>query len=619
MKKDTQISLILEKLPKNPWIYQFLNASGKIIYIGKAVNLKNRVSSYFKKNAPLNFAKKKMIGEIVDIHYIVTNTENDCLILEHTLVKKHQPKYNVLLKDDKNYLYIKFTSEPIARIITTRQKTNAWEYFWPYISGGHVKNILKIIKKSLGYRSCNLVFKNTETGMTFTGKSNMKIPCIDYYIKRCSGPCLLEKDKIEAYKEAINQAKSILKWNFQNVIADLEMKMKEKAKALKFEEAQEIKEDIISFRSLDESQSVRDFVEGNYDVINYIEKYDKFYVWIIEIRESKITWFQNIEVEAKLGESPEEILAIVIENLEALHQEEKKKIHYILPKEVPDSSLSKYIEVPKLGGKVDMLKLCYKNIYEYAHKKYLASLSTKSWTKKTQENILSTLWYEVKNKDIVFECNDISHFSGTHTVASRSVIENGKPNPSKYRKFNIKTLSDNQIDDFNSLREIIERRLKELLEKKNLPDLIIIDWGKWQLSSVMEIVKNFEYQYKDHPSHLELLQNLQICSLAKREEEVFLPYQDSSILFPRDTEELRLIQKIRDEAHRFAITFNREKRIKATTKNILDSLPWFWPKTRKKVLKQFGSVDTLKDIKKEELWIYLNKAQIETLENHGII
>lgn len=254
--------------------------------------------------------------------------------------------------------------------------------------------------------------------------------------------------------------------------------MRKKASELKFEEAKEIKESIESVQSLENTQIVRDFVDGDFDVINYIEKYEKFFIGVIEIRESKITGYQNYIVEANLEETKKEILTQFIETTLAKNEGNKEKVTLLIPEEVESEyidSFKKYVEVPKIGAKLEILKLCYKNIYEYAYKKHLASLSTKSYTKQTQKNLLETLGYEVKNKDIVFECNDISHLSGSHTVASRSIIENGKPNPSKYRKFNIKTLPDGKIDDFASMREIITRRLKELIEKRNLPDLIIID------------------------------------------------------------------------------------------------------------------------------------------------
>lgn len=618
---DKKIETILKGLPKWPGIYQFINASKKIIYIWKAVNLKNRVSSYFKKNAPLNFAKKKMLNEIKDIEYILTNTENDSLVLEHTLVKKHQPKYNVLLKDDKNYVYIKITAEPVERILTTRQKLWWWEYFWPYISWGHTKNILKVIKKSFWYRSCNLIFKkNIKNGsLEISWMVNMKIPCIDYYIKRCAWPCLLEKDKVETYKKNIQNAREILKGNYSETLKKLEEEMKIKAKELKFEEAWEIKNDIISLKSLDDSQSVRDFIEWNYDIVNYIKKYERFFIGVIEIRESKITWYRNIEIESKLEESDQEILAFFLESLESEHQQVWEKIQYVIPGEIETLSFQKKLEIPKVWWKLDMLKLCYKNIYEYANKKHLASLSTKWFTKKNQENILSTLGYIPINKSILFECNDISHLSWSHTVASRSIIESGKVNTAKYRKFNIKTLDNGKIDDFSSLKEIIERRLKELIEKKNIPDLIIIDGGKWQLWSVMKIIDAYKSHFLDDKENLEILEKLQICSLAKQQEEVFLPNNSTSIMFDKNSDELRLLQKIRDEAHRFAITFNKEKRIKTQTKNLLESIPWIWPTTRKKLLKTYGSVDALLWVDKNELKKILTSSQIESLEAHGII
>lgn len=644
--------VLLKNIPKSPWIYKFLDEKETIIYIGKSVHLKNRVNNYFNGTSKLNFAKKKMVSEIKNIEYIVTNNETESLILEHTLVKKHQPKYNILLKDDKNYLYIKITNETIPHILSTRIKYGKWEYFGPYVSGNYVKNILKTIKRLFWYRSCNINFnllpslKEEDWGgikmysstekIGIQSLGGTKIPCIDYYIKRCSGPCLLTKESIQSYQNSIEQIKLFLSGNHNETLKSLEKEMSEKAKALKFEEAQEVKESIDAIKSLENTQIVRDFVDGDFDVINFIEKYEKVFIGVIEIRESKITWYKNYEVESHLEETGEEILTQFIENTLASYQEQKEKITLLVPQEIHSEyidSLRKYIEAPKIGSKLEILKLCYKNIYEYAYKRHLASLSTKSYTKQTQKNLLEILGYEVKNKDILFECNDISHLSGSHTVASRSVIENGKPNPSKYRKFIIKTLEDGKIDDFASMREIMTRRLKELVQKKNLPDLIIIDGGKWQLWAVMQIIEEFKESFLlyqrgingDFSSSEDLwdiqfiLSSLQICSLAKQEEEVFLPYQSESIKLKKDSEELQLIQKIRDEAHRFAITFNRDKRITSMKKNILESIPWIWPKTRSKLLREFWSILHLKNVEKDELKKYLHQNQIEALEDHWII
>jgi excinuclease ABC subunit C len=250
--------------------------------------------------------------------------------------------------------------------------------------------------------------------------------------------------------------------------------------------------------------------------------------------------------------------------------------------------------------------MCYKNIYEYAYKAHIDSLSTKWFTKSTMKSLLDILWYKQINNNIVFECNDISHISWNHTVASRSIIENWKTNSSKYKKYKIKSLEEQKIDDFNSMREVITRRLKEIEKIWNIPDLIIIDGWKWQLSSVIEIISKTNIK-------------LQVVWIAKREEELFLPWKNKPIVLSKDSNELRLVQKIRDEAHRFAITFNRDSRIKSMKKNILEELPWFWVKTRKKILNKYWNIEKLKWINKNELSKILNKTQIETLDNHWLI
>ncbi len=656
----------LKTLPSSPWIYQFIDKNNKIIYIWKSVNLKARVNSYFNGKAKLNFAKKKMVEQVADIKTIITNNETESLILENTLIKKHQPKYNILLKDDKNHLYIKITDESIPRILKSRRKTKSWTYFWPYVSTNSVNNILKFIRKIFTYRSCNIVFANTseqkiavtpfswegekkiaelmpvmkDRGITIKSTNGLKIPCIDYYIKRCSWPCLLEQDKIDEYLKSIEKIKNFLKWNIGQIIENLEKDMKQFAQKLEFEKAKEVKNIIDSIKSIWEHQIVRDLVEWHYDVINYLERYEKKYIGHIKIRNSKIEWLFNYEIKTKLEENIDDILKTFIERLYAENIEKNKKVIFLISKDIKikNEEIKNITEIPKIWAKTELLKLCYKNVYEYAYKKHINSLSTKWFTKKTMQNLLEKLWYKQINKTITFECNDISHLSWTHTVASRSVIENWKTANSKYRKFKIKTLESLEIDDFKSLREIIERRLKEIIKLWNLPDLIIIDWWKWQLSSVNKIIQNYQKDF-------EMLKEIQVCSIAKKEEEIFIveniihPWIPSfhtkgrgndnlekninnefkKIILEKDSLELKLIQKLRDEAHRFAIEFNRSKRIKSMKKNILEDLPWFGPVTRKKVLKEFGSVNNLLEAKKEVLEKILTKSQIETLENHCLI
>ncbi|MDD4151255.1 MAG: excinuclease ABC subunit UvrC [Candidatus Gracilibacteria bacterium] len=612
---NNNLENILKNIPSNPGIYKFFDKQGKIIYIGKSGSLHSRVNSYFLSSADLNLAKKKMIKEIENIEYIITNNKEESLILESTLIKKHKPKYNILMKDDKNYIYIKITAEAIPKIIKTRIKAGKGDFFGPYTSSFYVANILKIIKKVFFSRSCNIVFEEKDGNIIIKLKGNTKIPCLDYYIGLCSAPCLMNKKNIDDYLNSIREIKNFLSGNIKEVLIYLEDKMKKFATDLKFEQALKIKETIESIKILDNSQIVRDFIEGDYDIINYIEKYDKKYIGVMEVRDSKISGYKNFKIEDKLDEDKEFILEYFIENN---YLNYGKKLNIIVPFELNIDLVKISIETPKIGGKLELLKLVYKNLFDFAYKDNLDSLSTKNFTKKTQENLLEILGYKKINKDILFECNDISHISGNHTVASRTIIENGKTNPAKYRKYRIKSLDEGKIDDFASMKEVLTRRLKEIEKTSFVPDLIIIDGGKGQLSSVIQVVDNFKSEIFETEKK-ELFDKLQFVSIAKREEELFLPGEKISILLEKDSEELRLVQKIRDEAHRFAITFNRDSRIKSNKKNMLEDLPGIGPKTRQKLLKEFGNLDSIFGTTEENLSKFLTKSQIETFKDHGLI
>lgn len=608
--------LDLKNIPKLPWVYQYFDKNWKIIYIWKSVNLHSRVNSYFNGKSKLNFAKTKMVKQIVDIKIIVTNTEIESLLLETNLIKKHKPKYNILMKDDKNHTYIKITSDTVPKVIKTRIKTKTWTYFGPYISTNYVNNILKLTKKIYWHRSCNIIFwKDKFWNINIKSAAWSKIPCMDYYIKRCSWPCLLKNQNIKDYFNWIENIKSFFGGKYDNVLQDLNKKMLDYAKKLEFEEAGKIKSNIESINSLNQNQIISNDIQKPTDIVNIVEKYWKFYVSKIEVRAWKIMWIYNFELDSKI-DSKENILIYFIEKN---YIENLKKIEIILPFDLNFSekileNLNIKLTVSKIWEKHDLLKLAYKNAFEFAYKKHLHSLSVKWFTKKDMVELLDILWYKQINKKLTFECNDISHISWNHTVASRSVITNWKTDNWKYKKFRIKTLWKWEINDFGSLREIILRRLKEIQKLENIPDLIIIDWWKWQLSSVMEVINNYK---KEFPECVELLDKLQLCSLAKREEEIFLPWVSESIIIDKDSNILRLIQKIRDEAHRFAITFNRDSRIKASKKNILEQIPGIWPKTRAKILKQYWSINSIKH--DENLKKIINKNQIEALEDHGII
>jgi len=591
----------LKEIPKSHWIYIFKDKNDKIIYVWKSVNLKSRVNSYFNGTSKLNFAKQKMVKIISNIETIITNNETESLILETNLIKDNLPKYNILMKDWKNHNYIKITNEDFPKVIRTRIKQWKGIFYWPYISSNDIDNILKVLKKVFWYWVWEYNLFKTQNSYN-----------LDKYLFKWD----IDTDNIEEIKEKyfekLEKIKNFLKWDYNEVISSLREQMMEYANNHEFERADVIKNQIESIAILNEKQIVREWVKWDFDIINYIEKFDKIYIWKIEIRNSRILWFYPFEIKNSLDEDIQEILTnFVKQNYlnSILSNPESKKPILITSKEIKlEEEIFKNIrkEVPKKWTKADLLKMCYKNIYEYAYKAHLDSLSTKWFTKSTMQSLLKILWYKEINKNIIFECNDISHISWNHTVASRSIIENWKSNTSKYKKFKIKTLDEQKIDDFNSMREVITRRLKEIEKLQNTPDLIIIDGWKGQLSSVVEIIKKHGV-------------DLQVVWIAKKEEELFLPWESKPIILSKDSNELRLVQKIRDEAHRFAITFNRDSRIKSMKKNILEELPWFWPKTRKKILNKYWNIENLKWTNKNELEKILNKTQIETLDNHWLI
>ena len=623
----------LKNIPKAPGIYKYFNSKWDIIYIWKSVNLFSRVSSYFNGKTKLNFAKKKMVENIVNIETIVVENETESLILETNLIKEYKPKYNILMKDDKNYMYIKITNDEFPKLMKTRQSPSnmsvvRWKkngtYFGPYISTTHVNNILKVIKQHFWYWCFDIHFFKEWSWY------NLDKYLFKNNIKKINTSFTQQEVKKE-YLSQMENIKRFLRWDYKKVIETMKEKMFQFAKNLQFEEAKKNKDLIESLESLDISQNIRDKITWNYDVIHYIDKFDHIYIWLIEIRDGKILWFQTFEIKNALEEEKEEVVKNFIETKYSQYLEEKENISFILPFEISGILEIIPIEYPQIWPKKEILQMSYKNVYEHAYKKYLDSLSTKGFSKSTMQNLLKVLDYKEINKNVLFECNDISHLSGTHTVASRSIIENGKSNTSKYKKFTIKTLEEWKIDDFWSMKEVMIRRVAEIKKSWIIPDLIIIDGWKWQLWSVVKIVQSeiklltiskgilTKEEQEINNNYLENLQNLQLVWIAKREEELFLPWESEPIVLSHDSLELRLVQKIRDEAHRFAITFNRDKRIKEVKRNILESLPGFWPVTRKKILNKYWNIEKLSLEKKKNLKTILNKNQIEILIEHWII
>lgn len=660
---------LLKNLPTDPGVYQMKDESGKVIYVGKAKHLKNRVKSYFDRTSELTAAKKQMVARIRDIEIIICATEVEALVLETNLIKHLTPKYNILMKDDKNLAYIKITNSPVPELIKTRQKfKDGGEYFGPYVSW--VEQSVRALRRIFKIRNCRMKFsaiplrkgdpakregdwdiwisQSQSSVLAGSDSSFLKelritdtawktIPCMDYYIWLCPAPCMLERDKMDNHTAHIQSAREFLLGKTMNVVQLMEEEMREKAKHLLFEDAAKIKVTIESLKWLSEKQKVRDIVEGNIDVFLIYEKYDKTYIALTQVRSSQVIGVFRHEV--SLGADDQRDLMTLFLTKQYIDRTDLPDLLLTI-QPLEDESFCIFLkewkilhELPQVGPKNDLIKFTLNQLREYAYKREMASLENKTLTREHMVHVLERLWYNIpKNEVIVFECYDISHTDGHFTYASRVVIVNGKAETSRYKKYKIKTLEDGMIDDFASHREVMMRRTIEGLEQDNFPHLIIIDGGKWQLSSALSWMREWEWRYR-HSEQSKESRSLDpllspqddeqkyppICSIAKREEEIFLPWLKDPILFEKWTPELMVLQKARDESHRFSITANRTARMKSMKKNILEEIPGIGPITRKRLLKLAGSVEEIQNTHPDELTKICTKTQIQTLRDHGLV
>lgn len=663
-KELSKVQKILQNLPKTPWVYQMKDSKGGVMYVGKAKNLKNRVGSYFVRTNELSVAKRQMVAKIADIEIITCQTEVEALVLETNIIKHLTPKYNILMKDDKNLAYLKITNSPVPELIKTRQKVrDGGIYFGPYVSA--VEQSVRALRRIFKIRNCRVKFTKRNEDIQITDKAWKTIPCMDYYIWLCPAPCMLHSSKIDEHASNITCAKQFLSGESNSVFSDLEAEMRLRAQSQEFEKAQEIRDTIAALRWLHERQSVRDMVDGNIDICIQYEKYDKSYIALTQVRWGQIVGVFRHEVSSGIDTGEDIMIAFLmrqyVDNYQwwIINDESWNDLpgSLLLRKEIEDMSFQDFLqnlkiktEIPQIWPKKDLLDFTQNQLREYAYKRKLATLENKSLTRAHMANVLTRLSYPVPAKwEIVFECYDISHTDGHFTYASRVCIVDGKPDQSRYKKYKIKTLEDGMIDDYASHREVMMRRTMEWLEQGNFPHLIIIDGGKWQLSSAISGIKECRWQshnnkstivpnpphekgelkgvtqnripYIETPLYLPFSREElpPICSIAKREEEIFVPENSEPILFEKGTPELMVLQKARDESHRFSITANRTARAKSMKKNILEELPGIGPVTRKKLLKLAGSIDRIKDISSTELSKICNISQVETLRDHGII
>ena len=585
-------------LPENPGVYLFYDENDTIIYIGKAKNLKKRVKSYFAKT-PANKKTEVLVLLIRKIKHIVVNSEIDALLLEDNLIKKHRPKYNILLKDDKRYPWICIKKEAFPRIFSTRNIIkDGSEYFGPYTSYQLVRTMLKMFKKLYYIRSCKF-------GLSAENINNKKYKvCLEYHIKNCKAPCIGMQSVIE-YDKNINDIREILKGKVHKVIKYLTNEMNIYADNLEFEKAQDQKEKITLLENYQSKSTIVNPILNNIYVFSIIEADNYAYVNYIKIVSGKIIQTQSFEIKKKLDERPEEILIRVITNVLQSYKKEIKKIHETLvPIEIDYPSEAIKIRVPKIGDKKKLLELSEKNLKYFKLEKQ--KMRHNIDPNKNINRVLTTMQKDLRLEKLPvhIECFDNSNLQGTNAVSACVVFRNGKPSKKDYRKYNVKTVTG--IDDFATMREIIYRRYKHLLKEKiELPQLIIVDGGKGQLSSAVESLEK-----------LGILNKTKIIGIAKRLEEIFVPNDPVPIYVDKKSETLKIIQQARDEAHRFGITFHRLKRCKDMIKSEITEINGIGEKTALELISKYKSVKNIKTAELSDIQKVVGKKKAELIYNY---
>jgi excinuclease ABC subunit C len=566
------LELQIQTLPDGPGVYQYYDAAGKILYVGKAKNLKKRVSSYFNKihdTAKTNVLVKK----IVTIKHIVVPTETDALLLENNLIKTLQPRYNVLLRDDKSYPWLCIKKEPFSRIFSTRRMVkDGSEYFGPYTSFKTVNTILDLIKELYPLRTCNydLSKSNIDSG-------KFKV-CLEYHIGNCKGPCE-GYESLENYQKQVDAIREILKGNFKESMKDFKKLMNDLAREMHFEEAQKIKEKIEILENYQSRSTIINPKITNIDVFSIVSDESAAFVNFLQISHGSIIRSHTMEIKKKLDETDEELLELAIIELRERFQLLSKEI--IVPFEVDLGEKIK-VTVPQLGDKKQILDLSIRNakFYRIEQLKQLQIVDPDRHANRIMAQMQKDLRLPVEPRHI--ECFDNSNIQGTNPVAACVVFKDGKPSKKDYRHFNIKTVEG--PDDFASMTEVVYRRYKRLLdENEPLPQLIIIDGGKGQLSSALKSI-----------DELGLRGKITIIGIAKRLEELFYPGDSIPLYLDKKSETLKVIQQLRNEAHRFGITFHRDKRSKAALNSTLESIPGIGEKTMLTLIQHFKSVKRLK-------------------------
>jgi excinuclease ABC subunit C len=570
---------ILTLLPNNPGVYQFLDSSGTIIYAGKAKNLKKRVTSYFSKNQ--SGKTSVMLKKAEDIRHIVVDNESDALLLENNIIKRHQPRYNILLKDDKTYPWICIKNEPFPRVFSTRNTIkDGSSYYGPYTSGLMVRTLIELIRHLFKVRTCSLNL--TESNIR-SGKFKV---CLEYHMGNCKGPCIGLQTP-EDYEEGIQQIRNILKGNIAIVQEHLKELMTRYAVEMRFEEAQLIKEKIDILSKFQSRSTVVSSTIRNVDVFAMEQEAENTYIHFLKVVNGAVIQAFTLDLKSRVDEEKESLLAFAITEIRQRLSSDSAEI--IVPFK-PDILLEKVkYSVPERGEKLKLLQLAQRNAvyYKMEQKKKKEEKPPVDRTARNLEKLKNDL--HMSELPVHIECFDNSNIMGANPVAACVVFRNSRPSKKEYRHFNIKTVSG--PDDFSSMEEIVFRRYKRLTEEGHgLPQLVIIDGGKGQLSSAMKSLMDLGLENK-----------VTVIGIAKKLEEIYFPGDSVPLYLDKNSISLKIIQQLRNEAHRFGINFHREKRSSEMTRSDLDNIKGIGLKTKEILLKEIGSVERIRKIPFDEL------------------
>jgi excinuclease ABC subunit C len=577
----------LKALPAKPGVYLFKDKEGKVIYVGKAANLKSRVRSYFGATSNLSSKIQQLVSKIQDFEFIVTNSEQEALILECNMIKKYTPRYNVSLKDNKTFPYLKIDiNEDWPRVyITRRVQKDGARYFGPFASAGSVRKTLRLIEKIFPFRSCS---------KRIDGKD--KRPCLDYYIHQCLGPCIGAVEKQE-YHDVINQVILFLQGKQELILRELNDKMKTAAQQLQFERAALLRDQIKAIEKVIEGQRIAMKLKGEKDVIGLAQNEEQAYVELFSIRDDKLVSQDHFVMEGIQGESPGQIMTSFVKQYYTSASYIPPLILLQHPVDEPET-LFEWLRQQR-GGRVEL------QVPQRGAKKKLVDTAAENATqglqlaqaKEMKVEVISSVLQELKNKLHLpkmprrIECYDVSNIQGALAVGSMVVLEKGRSKPAHYRRFRIKTVSG--ADDYAMIQETLRRRFKRGLTGEGawaiIPDLVLIDGGKGQLNAALEVRQELR------------LDSVPMASLAKENEEVFIPGDPQPVRIAKDSPALHILQRARDEAHRFAISYHRKLRHKEVITSALDDIPGVGPKRKKALLKKFGSIEAIKEASLEEL------------------